>query len=103
MYAYACMHVSLEPKTCGSVFFVVSIDSAPIFCVSFSLGDVAPSYPGIRGVMDVEDCDSLLAAVPPEACEPPAQAAERQHLQQQRDNLVLRLAEALDLVEGQPP
>lgn len=58
---------------------------------------------GIRGVMDVEDCDSLLAAVPPEACEPPAQAAERQHLQQQRDNLVLRLAEALDLVEGQPP
>jgi hypothetical protein len=57
---------------------------------------------GIRSVMDVEDCDSLLATLAPTNFEPPAVAFERQRLQQQREQLVLRLAESLDISEGAP-
>jgi hypothetical protein len=47
-------------------------------------------------------CDSLLATLAPTNFEPPAVAFERQRLQQQREQLVLRLAESLDISEGAP-
>ena len=58
---------------------------------------------GIRCVMNLEDCDSLLASLAPQPYEAPGRMMERDRLQRQRSELVMRLAESLDVAETMSP